>query len=151
MQSGRIFDDLTHADIDPELNHFSELYPDIHSSIISKYYSIEAFNKIDSKSSNDLAVIHVNVRSLFNKLDHFQALLDLLAVKFDIICFSECWLNESNKDLVCLDGYNVFHSLRPNRIGGGVSVFVNNMFKSSIIESCTKSTTVIETFFRHIL
>ena len=77
------------ADIDPELNHFSQLYPELNSTYKSDYYDITKFNTILSKNSKDLSLIHINIRSLFHKIDHLQALFDQLIVDFDIICFTE--------------------------------------------------------------
>ena len=73
------------ADIDPELVYFSKLYPELNSTYKSDYYDIPKFNFILSKNSKDLSLIHINIRSLFDKFDHLQALLDQLIVNFGVI------------------------------------------------------------------
>ena len=135
------------ADIDPELNHFSQLYPELNSTYKSDYYDITKFNTILSKNSKDLSLIHINIRSLFHKIDHLQALFDQLIVDFDIICFTESWLSDNNKDLVNMSGYLAFHSLRINRIGGGISMYVRDRFITNIIHNCTISNANLETLF----
>ena len=32
-------------DIDPEVNHFAEIFPDLNNSVRSDYYSIDKFNE----------------------------------------------------------------------------------------------------------
>ena len=102
------------SDIDPEINHFSNLYPNFPSNFNCEYYDITKFNTLPLKSNHDLAIFHVNIRSLFNKIDQLYALLELLKTKFYIICLTESWLSESNKDLVNLPNFNSYHSLRQN-------------------------------------
>ena len=53
---------------------------------------------------------------------------------FDIIGLSETWLNETNKDVYRLDGYINIPLVRPDRIHGGVSLFILDLI-SYIIES----------------
>ena len=48
-----------------------------------------------------------------------------LKVNFDIICLSETWLTETNKDIYNLDGYNHVPLVRPDRIHGVVSLFIS--------------------------
>ena len=105
------------TDVDPDLNSFNQIYPELRSEHSSNYHDLSSFNKKFSKTEKDFAVIHVNIRSLFNKIDTFTGLLSLLSVKFDAICVSESWLNDNDKDLISLPGYNVFHCLRPVGIG----------------------------------
>ena len=139
------------TDIDPELNHFSQLYPELSSTYKSDYYDIPKFNTIFSNNSKDLSLIHINIRSLFHKIDHLQALFDQLIVNFDVICFTESWLNDSNKNLVNMSGYLGFHSLRINRMGGGISMYVRDKFKIKIIHNCTVSNFNLETLFLSLI
>ena len=70
-------DDLDQRDVfDPELNHFSQLHPDLNSFHKSEYYDITEFNSINSYSLKDLSLVHINIRSLYHKVDHLFALLN---------------------------------------------------------------------------
>uniref|UniRef100_A0A6Q2ZN45 Reverse transcriptase domain-containing protein n=1 Tax=Esox lucius TaxID=8010 RepID=A0A6Q2ZN45_ESOLU len=54
---------------------------------------------------------------------------------FDVIACSETWLNEfSNADLLNLDGYNLHIKNRPNRIGGGVCLYIKSTLKVKKID-----------------
>ena len=64
------------TDIDPELNSFSQLYPDLNSVHKSEYCDITKFNSINSNSLKDLSLVHINIRSLYHKVDHLFALLN---------------------------------------------------------------------------
>ena len=52
-------------DIDPEINYFAEIFPDLNNSEHSDYYSIDKFNENYVTNVNDLNVIHCNIRSLY--------------------------------------------------------------------------------------
>ena len=47
--------------------------------------------------------MHINIRSLYSKIDEFTALLSLLEYSFDVICVSETWLNPSTLRMVEID------------------------------------------------
>ena len=60
----------------------------------------------------------------------FLALLSVLRVKFDILCFSESWLTDATKQLIIFQGYQSFPSLRPiNKRGGGISIFMKDSIR----------------------
>ena len=73
-------------DIDPEVNHFAEIFPDLNNSEHSDYYSIVKFNENFVTNVNDLYIIHYNIRSLYAHHDEFLSLLlNVLRVKFAIL------------------------------------------------------------------
>ena len=71
-----------------------------------------------------LSLLHLNIQSIIPKLDIINGSL----FDFDILCFTESWLNNSIPDNdVLLDGYqNPFRCDRVNRMGGGVKVYCKN-------------------------
>ena len=75
-------------DIDPEVNHFAEIFPDLNNSEHRDYCSIDKFNENCVTNVNDLNIIHCNIRSLYAHHDEFLSLLGVLRVKFNILCFS---------------------------------------------------------------
>ena len=75
-------------DIDPEINHFAEIFPDLNNSEQCDYYFIDKFNEHCIRNMNDLNIIHCNIRYPYMHHDEFLALLSILCVKFDILCFS---------------------------------------------------------------
>ena len=122
------------SEIDADINHFQDIYPDLFNENSSKYYDINSFNSIDFNSNHDLAIIHINARSLNANFDQFYALFDILKIKFDVICVSESWLDESISNLFNIEGYNAFHSHRSSR-GGGSIIYVRNIFSCNVINT----------------
>ena len=119
-------------DIDPEINHFAEIFPDLNNSEHS-YYSIDKFNENCFTNVNDLNIIHCNIRSLYAHHDEFLALLSVFRVKFYILCFSESWLTDATIQLINFQGYQSFHSMRPiNKRGGGISIFIKDSIRANI-------------------
>ena len=119
-------DDIIFADIDPDSNHIFNLYPTLNSDNSTDYYDFTKFRGLECNQPTNFSIIHFNIRSLLSKIDHVQHYLHLLGINFDIMCFTESWLNVDNKDLAQLPGYNAFHCLRPSKLGGGVSIYVNS-------------------------
>ena len=112
--------------MDPEINHFNELYPDFNSDMPCRYYDTDSLNSSVSSSERDLCVFHMNIRSLFNKHDDFCNFLGVINCTFDVVCITETWLNcDDPLGMVNLVGYVPFHSTREGR-GGGVSAYVRS-------------------------
>ena len=131
MQLDEIIDHF--SEIDSDLNHFQNIYPDLFNENRSQYYDIDKFNTINYDPTNDLAIIHINARSMCANFDQFHLLFDLLKHKFDIICVSESWLDESISNLYNFEGYNAYHSYRLTR-GGGSSIYVRNNLNCNLID-----------------
>ena len=84
-----------------------------------EYYTEESFNNMLAEEKNRLNVnqndqnsfsrnlssLHLNIRSIKNKIDNFSSFLERLKIKFPIIGISETWLDDS---FHCVDipGYN---------------------------------------------
>ena len=93
------------------------------SSGISSLASVSsAFNF--SKLSNHLSVVHYNVQSLVPKLDLLTTELN----EFDILAFTETWLNPSvSTNELTIDSYKIPERKdRPGDSHGGVILYVKN-------------------------
>ena len=67
--------------------------------------------------------MHLNVRSLYNKLEEMKALFD----NVDIMTISETWLNSNyDNDMINWPGNTVFRMDRIEKLGGVVACYVNN-------------------------
>ena len=136
--------------INADLNHFNEIYPQFKTDEQSNYYDINTFNESIHNVISDLAIIHLNIRSLSANFDHVYALFQMLDIKFDIICFTESWLTESTKSLYEFPNYQSFHSLRGNKRGGGVSVYVHDTLRVEKLSHISVSLPNIESLFLKI-
>ena len=107
------------GNVDPDRNFYSDILDKDKQSL---YYSVDEINNDDS---NLLSVIlSCNIRSLAKNCDSFLAMLYYLKVNPFVISLSETWLKNENKILFNIHGYKNFHTIRQNRISGGVSVMV---------------------------
>ena len=84
-------------------------------------------------------VSHLNVRSLWNKIDLVRTTFENLYI--DVISFSETWLNEDMSDeYVDLKNYNISRNDRKwkevgaksIKKGGGVCMYVRNELQTNI-------------------
>lgn len=89
--------------------------------------------------TKDIAVFHLNTRSVKNKVDDIVTLFEMCKVTFDVIMFSETWC-QSDQDMLILPGYNNFSLNRSERRGGGVSIMVNREFQCEKLLSFTEIT-----------
>lgn len=84
--------------------------PEVCSQIISKY---------------TLKILNINIRSIQKNFDNFLVIWKRLNTDFDVIIFSECWLNE-NSIIGQIQGYTSFHSKKYINKSGGVTAYVKD-------------------------
>ena len=117
------------------LSELNDSYPTFNGIGRSPYYSVLEFNKTYCDDDRDLKLTHLNIRSLYPKLDEITGFLQTLNLQFDLICFSETWLSDTSIDLVDFSGYNPYHVVRGDgRRGGGVSIFVRKDLCCKLID-----------------
>ena len=79
-----------------------------------------------------LNVLHLNIRSFHKNYNELILLLDDLAEKeyeIDILLLCETFLNQENLSLNDIPGFKGVHRCRQNRIGGGLSIYINDTLK----------------------
>ena len=114
------------GDIDPDINHFNEIYPDLNDRDFCRYYDFHSLHERLAKSRSDLTVFHVNICSLGNEVDELFHTLNIIIFNFDFIFISESWIdNHVSLDILNVLKYTAFHQIRDGR-GGGVSIYVNS-------------------------
>lgn len=116
---------MIHDNIDPELNYVIQ-------DPSCSYYNCDDMAKC-FVSRNSFKVICFNMRSVNGKLDLLLSTLISTNTKFSLIVLTETWLNNVN-DFEGIPGYNAHHCVREGRVGGGVSVFVDDSIKSSLVD-----------------
>ena len=81
--------------------------------------------------------MHLNIRSLFPKIDQIRAILPDSTVQ--IITFSETWLNTKiGDDMLRIDGYSLYRKDRTiatncKKRGGGLVTYVKNSENLTVI------------------
>ena len=111
--------------------------------IIMKTPSISPFN-------DTLSLMHLNIRSIPSNLTKLVQYLSNLNVNFDIIGISETWLNETNKYIYNLNGYNHVPLVRQDRVHGGVALFISASFSYRILNEISIVNKDIECIFIEI-
>ena len=82
---------------------------------------------------SNFSLVHLNIRSITNKFDHFKEPLDSLNTEFKIIGLSETWLNNNTNDAgFHLPTYNYVGTNRTNKKGGGVGIHIAKQLKYKI-------------------
>ena len=147
------------------------LTDDITNSLEFTYYTPSQLNNLANKikSTLQLTMFHVNVRSLnanYNKLLNF---LQCLNFKFDVIILSEIWSTNINHYINLFNEYDFFYQISNTRAGGvGIyikkslnAVKINNLslnnnsithdtYESVLLEfKIDNCNTVIGGFYRH--
>jgi hypothetical protein len=100
--------------------------PSSQSTSISSASSISdpLLDEFDECITQFTSFMHLNVQSLVPKID----LLNVELQKFDILCFTETWLNTNvaNQDISLDNFQSPFRKDRVDRLGGGVAIYVKN-------------------------
>ena len=78
---------------------------------------------ITEDECNSLSIIHLNIRSIRNKLSYINEHIS----DFDILCFTETHLSDEVSDsIVKIDNFNTMYRKDVNNFSGGILVYVNN-------------------------
>jgi hypothetical protein len=120
-------------------NHFINIDPDINYLDLStdcSYYDIQSIKTAMIDHSKSLKVIHLNIRSTNKNFDEFYAFLSSTGVQFHVIVLTETWLN-SPDEWVDVPGFVAYHSVRSDRVGGGVTILVNSSILSEHLSDMT--------------
>ena len=117
--------------IDPESNFFNRL------EVNCEYYLENQFSVKFTKFKG-FSIVHFNARSLNANFEQIKLFLEVLNYKFDVIAFSETWLDSNCIDDYCLDNYNAWGVSR-NKRGGGVAIYVHNSINHDLLKQCSYS------------
>ena len=107
---------------------------------ITKSYQASGFLQ-----SRGLKVAHLNIRSIYNKIDSLKLLLN--EKPFDIFTISETWLNSDITDgEISIPGYTFSRNDRNGRSGGGTLAFVRDgipyKIRTDLLSSNIESTVI---------
>ena len=96
----------------------------------SEYIFLDSFFTPDSNTN--FTILSLNIRSVPTNLQYFaDSVLTHPCIKCDVIGFSETRLDCDLSSLYQIPGYNLYTKNR-NRHGGGVALFVSNIYQSSM-------------------
>ena len=99
-----------------------------------KYYFAQQ-NAININNIDGLSVIHFNARSLSANFVNIKECLSQIKNHFHVIAISESWLDgNDNLDEFHLENYTMFNTIRNDKKGGGVALYVTNEIKVKKLE-----------------
>lgn len=108
--------------IDPDENFLLSSYKPTRYWLSSEFNNYIKKSKFDNKN---FSILHLNARSLNNKLDDVTHFVQTLAIKFTCIVVSETWF-DSDSVMVDLPGYTCFAVNRTSKAGGGIAIYVDS-------------------------
>lgn len=82
-----------------------------------------------------MRVISFNARSIRNKINELKAVI--FAENYDVIAITETWCDFKDRDFISefeISGYKMFFKDRNNREGGGVMVYIKDVYKTTELE-----------------
>ena len=96
-----------------------------------KSYDVHKFNSRSLSKDKNFLIVSQNIRSFSKNIELFILFIDSLVLKPKIIVLTETWFSKNNFHNI--RGFIGYHSFREERIGGGVSIFVNENFHSEAL------------------
>ena len=136
---------LTNDNFDPDSNFLNERT----NSLECTYYTHEEFASFSSNLSENVSIIHLDIRSLHKNIDKLKDFLNNIKGKFSVIFLSEKWIDDDKADLNSLfhiQNYSFIHEKKTNRKGGGLGIYVHKTLDYKILPNLAKNTENIETF-----
>ena len=141
-----------HGDLDPDKCYFNEYS---HSLIKNCNYFVEGtFNKYLLKhnvSQHSFSIMHLNIRSIPANFTSFLSYLDNVNHRFSVIGLTETWLKQPNISLYGIPGYSHIGITRSHGNGGGVSLFISDVFMYSELTELCMVSDYIECIFVKIM
>ena len=122
-------------DIDPDENLLDQFSS---SDLINScsYYTVDGYQLLLNEGlSHNFSLLNFNIRSFHANFNHFESLLTSLSFKYSFINLTETWNTDNLLNLCYMDGYVGHHTYRTSSRGGGVSIFCDDVFKSTKIDS----------------
>uniref|UniRef100_A0A670IXP3 Reverse transcriptase domain-containing protein n=1 Tax=Podarcis muralis TaxID=64176 RepID=A0A670IXP3_PODMU len=92
----------------------------------------KSLNKRHGGMINGLQCLYTNAQSMGNKQDELELLVQ--QTKYDIIGITETWWDKSHDCNVIMEGYNLFQRNRPDKKGGGVALYVRDVYTCEEIQ-----------------
>jgi hypothetical protein len=96
---------------------------------------IDSFLNICQVDKDELIVVHQNIRSMRENFESFVNEFRTFNALPHIFVFSEIWIRKDETNFYKIDGYNSYYKCNENHRAGGVIVFVNDKFRSRMIEA----------------
>ena len=133
------------ADFVPDISSFDDnsIFDDNHCD----YYESTDFNDLNISNPGIFSIFYMNSRSLSGHFYDIQDYLATLNHSFSIYGFTETWFREAPPSYVHMNDYNLVHSSRSIRPGGGAAMFISNSMNFHIREDLMPSQDDFETVF----
>ena len=97
-----------------------------------EYHGTDSLNNILRNRTNELLIIHFNIRSLEKNIDKMSQYLSELKRQPDVIALTETKLKDNICGNIKLAGYKFIHVNSPT-LAGGVGFYVNEKLKYSVL------------------
>ena len=117
--------------LDLELDELDAFEPDYSSQ--SNYYTSEDYHRLTCNRlhSENFTIMNVNSRSLIKNISDYELLFQSFKSDkyfgFDILTFTETWLDDNLQHLISFDDYNaIFKHKVGKKEGGGIAIFVRD-------------------------
>ena len=127
-----------------DIDYDNEMFGDSHNQLVTglqdnrslhcKYYGEEDLNE-GIVHTNSFSLIHFNARSLSK---NFNAIILLQSLR-------PAWLEDNCTNAFDIDGYQVKHTVKDNKRGGGCSIYESNVIKFNLFKPlCTSCDDVFD-------
>lgn len=112
-----------------------------------KYYkSIDELNHENTNQNTqnkNITILTMNIRSIRNKLEDIEEIIDTIQNQVHILVITETWLTKSEEDFFNILGYKSTFISRENRKGGGIGIFIQNHIQYNIKKTWTDNKSAI--------
>lgn len=89
--------------------------------------------KVAKPSEHNLRIIHINIRSINKNFEQFMIMLTLTKLEFDLLIFTECWLQVAG-NLPILNGYDSYFTKSNPIKNDGVVIYIKNSINCTTYE-----------------
>lgn len=98
------------------------------AATFDKCVNFQEFERLIETPHPAFSVVHVNVRSLRKHWELFKVTVNKVLSRIDVFVLTESNIPEELRNLFQLSGYNSFWYSRQFSLGGGIVVYVKNVW-----------------------
>lgn len=99
----------------------------------STSYTHTNINQINLNDNKTIKILYMNARSISNKQEELQYILETLKTKIHIISITETWINKGEDIYFSFNEYVPLLACRPTKKGGGAALLIQKNIKYETI------------------
>jgi hypothetical protein len=99
----------------------------VHIPCNSRNTTVQTPQQVKFMNKKSLKIMYLNAQSLTKKIEDIEHIISKLTDDIHILAITETWYSNNISKKQIITNFNKISAFRPNRVGGGASIYVNKI------------------------